>query len=323
MFTAIFFVIGLVIAFIVVYPFKVVVTIALKINKKKQEKLEEKLKIEWSYIEIRLNEISKMGYETQAKMERGAFLTKANVKRKTLKSVATILRILQMILNALFLLITTYTAGAGFIITALIIAGLMSGNIAGVYQYYADTVLKDAGKIKDGVLEEKDSKDGKNGKGSKDGKGTTDKKGDYPNTSVEAFVYLKDAGYSDIGASAFIGNFMQEAGNQTYDLDPNIGVREGEASWGIAQWTSTRKATLLGKKEPDTIKTQVAFVVEEMEGYTRLNKALKSEDDIAQLGILTERINNEYEVSSDNTGVRGEFAAKFYKEWVETGKYKK
>lgn len=64
-----------------------------------------------------------------------------------------------------------------------------------------------------------------------------------------------------IQASAMIGNFWQES-----QLDPETGSQSGSGPYGLVQWIRDRKTKLLQKSGPETLETQLRFIVQELEG---------------------------------------------------------
>lgn len=72
--------------------------------------------------------------------------------------------------------------------------------------------------------------------------------------------YFLDKGLNEIQARGIYGNLMQESG-----LDPNAVSKDGHYSYGIAQWTGSRKEKLFKKYGTNpTLDQQLDFLWEEL-----------------------------------------------------------
>lgn len=74
-----------------------------------------------------------------------------------------------------------------------------------------------------------------------------------------------------VQAAAMMGNFYQES-----KFDPEMGSQGGSDPYGLVQWIPDRKTKLLKLSAPETLETQLKFVVTELQG---LEKAIMSHAD--------------------------------------------
>jgi RHS repeat-associated protein len=131
----------------------------------------------------------------------------------------------------------------------------------------------------------------------------------------DAFNYLVNAGFSEKGAAALVGNFMYESAatgtdhcNLAGGVDPNCGMGRSYGR-GIAQWDdrwdaytgATQTYVQLGWTPPGandvwTLTAQLAFVVFELTDghYPLLGKLLMDPGDMS-LGELTWKVFEQYE----------------------------
>jgi len=94
----------------------------------------------------------------------------------------------------------------------------------------------------------------------------------------KAVRFFISKGFSDIQVAALVGGFIQESGVRPDIVNP-IGAT------GIAQWLGSRKTGLLKKPNPNTLETQLNFVIEEFNttekaAGDRLRKATTLEEAI-------------------------------------------
>jgi len=111
-----------------------------------------------------------------------------------------------------------------------------------------------------------------------------------------AIQFFKGKGYSDEATAAIIGGLQSESFTT---LDPT--TENSGGAFGIAQWLGPRKTTLLTKPNPDSLQTQLNFILEEFDttektAGTALKQAKTLEDAIVaaslyeRYGVVTDLI---------------------------------
>lgn len=103
----------------------------------------------------------------------------------------------------------------------------------------------------------------------------------------ETYVWnaLIGAGYSRNQTAGIMGNLQQEHGFNT----------DGD---GLAQWLGNRKANLYAKANPNSIETQTAFLLEELDGpYAYVKALIKGTESVEQSMLYFQ---NQYERCDPN-----------------------
>jgi len=111
-----------------------------------------------------------------------------------------------------------------------------------------------------------------------------------------AIQFFKGKGYSDEATAAIVGGLQSESFTT---LDPT--TENSGGAFGIAQWLGPRKAALLLKPNPDSLQTQLDFIIEEFKNTektagTALLQAKTLEDAIVaaslyeRYGVITDLI---------------------------------
>ena len=113
-----------------------------------------------------------------------------------------------------------------------------------------------------------------------------------------AIKFFKDKGYSDEATAAIVGGLQSESSTT---LDPT--AENSGGAFGIAQWLGSRKAALLLEPNPNSLQTQLDFILKEFDttektAGTALLQAKTLEDAIVaaslyeRYGVVTDLINS-------------------------------
>lgn len=103
--------------------------------------------------------------------------------------------------------------------------------------------------------------------------------------------FLIANGFTRNQTAGIMGNLQQEHNFQT----------DGD---GLAQWTQGRRAALYAKPNPNDINTQLAFLMEELNGpYVNVQAQIKMKDEVSQAAIIFQ---NQFERCDPNYCMLGQ-----------------
>lgn len=86
---------------------------------------------------------------------------------------------------------------------------------------------------------------------------------EYP-VATEAWIAMKNQGWSDTVCAGIMGNLMAETGGASLALDWNS---NGESGYGLIQWIGGRRGAIKAKYGTyPTVKEQIQFVADELYG---------------------------------------------------------
>lgn len=98
---------------------------------------------------------------------------------------------------------------------------------------------------------------------------------------------MKEMGFTKAGASAFVGNLAQESAG-------NLGAvsKDGYGSYGLAQWTGSRKKKLfnMSKTKSPNLQHQLAFLKHELEtDYKDVADAMRNASDLKEATMIVRK----------------------------------
>lgn len=117
----------------------------------------------------------------------------------------------------------------------------------------------------------------------------------------QALSIARKRGLDDIESSVMVGQMISESGPLMDPTTRQTGSGgKGHEARGVLQWTGSRLADLLVRDKPDTLDTQMNFMIDEMQGKGKVdrwerdqyNRAVKGADSIDSLtkGVTKEFI---------------------------------